>query len=564
MDDERNKTDSLREKALKTLEERGGHDDASLYHAKLEDLVQELSVYQIEIEHQNDELKKTQAQLEASRNRLFDLYHHSPAGYATITENYEIEEINLTACRMLGVDEFPELIGKRFTRFIMAEDQDTFYFHLKNSLTQPHPQSCELRLVAENREKPVVVRLESVRESPGGAGGPGKIRSSIMDITRAKEAEKFARESEQRFIETADLLPDAVFETDRDMYVTYANQAMSELFGFSPGDLEKGIRFLDLFHPGDRQAAEQRLARKHGGEETGAGEYRFLTKSGHVRVALFNESLIIKDNVVIGMRASLSDLTERKQLQKQADRARKIESIGMLAANIAHEFNNLFTSVYGHISLAKMDLDEAHAAYQALDKAEQSMDSAKELTGRLLTFSRGGNPVIEKIDPAPVVQEILDKTGLEAQLEWQRKPWPVLADANQLRQMIAHIVANAKEAMGPDGHLGIRLENVRISKGTHVIMTNGNYVRISFQDNGAGITKENLERIFDPYFTTKNGAAGLGLPIVHSIATRHRGHMELDSKPGEGTMVTVYLPAAGPSGEAAPDPDESHSAGASS
>jgi signal transduction histidine kinase/ActR/RegA family two-component response regulator len=422
MDGNGKSRDHVREKALRVLEKQGVR-DTSLYSASLEDLVQELSVYQIELEHQNEELKKTQVQLETSRDRLYDLYHNAPAGYVTINADHEVEEINRTACRMLGMDSPSGTAGERFTRFIHPEDQDIFYFHFKQSAGKVAPVLCELRLLPQKGEEPIAVRLESIGE-PQGEGVEGR-----------------------------------------------------------------------------------------------------------------------------RIRSTITDLTEIKRLQQAADRAEKIESLGMLAGNIAHEFNNLFTAVFGYISLAKMDLPPAHGAYEHLERAEKAISDARELTGRLLTFSKGGSPVIRRLDlarlAAHTIEQALADAPVEILLNAQENLWTVLADRDQTRQLIANLAANAKDAMPEGGSLQVELANAHMAGDSAASPTHRHYVRISIKDEGPGIARENLERVFDPYFTTREEAAGLGLTIAHSIVSRHNGHMEMHSNPGQGAEVVVYLPAEG-------------------
>ncbi|MGM0453377.1 MAG: PAS domain-containing hybrid sensor histidine kinase/response regulator [Thermodesulfobacteriota bacterium] len=539
-------SDALREKALKILEKKGVQDE-SLYSASLEDLIQELSIYQIELEHQNDELKKTQAELEASRNRLFDLYHNAPSGYVTINDDYVVEEINLTACKMLGMPQYNSVVGQRFTRFIRPEDQDAYYFHFKKCLKEQSPQLCELRLIAKDRRSFLVVRLESVKDTAASDNDRKKIRSSIIDITRAKEAEAVASENQRRFVETVDLLPDAVFETDRALNIIYANRAMTQLFDFSAEDIERGIKCLSLFYPDDVDAARQRIESIYSGGVFAPAEYRFVKKDGTVIDALFNDSAIIKNGDFSGLRVSITDLSELKRLRRAAERAEKIESIGMLAGNIAHEFNNLFMVLYGNLSMAKEELSPDHGAYEWVAAAEQSISTARELSGRLLTFSRGGDPLIRCIDPGDMVAEAIDAAigdgRVEVIMNGGQKSWPVYADADQLRQVVFQLAANAAQAMPAGGRLWVSLENLRVSGDAASVVPSGYYVRMVFTDEGPGISGPDLDRVFDPYFTTKQGAVGLGLSIAHSIITRHAGHIDVRSKPGEGCEFIVYLPS---------------------
>ena len=541
------KMSDLRKKAQKILEEKGVRDQ-SLFHAGIEELIQEVSIYQIELEHQNDELKKTRAELEASRDRLYDLYHNAPAGYATIREDYIIEEINETACIMLGSDHCRSLIGTRFTRFVHPKDQDIFYFHLQDGFTKDTPALCEIDLVPADEGTPVTVRMESIREADDG-GENRRIRSSIIDITRARQAERFARESEKRFVKTADLLPDALFETDPDFNITYANRAMSELFGVSKSRIDKGLNCLDLFFPERRKEAEEIIGRIRSGTDLPASEFEFITERGDKIDGLFSAAAIEKDGTFSGLRAGITDMTELKRLQEEAVRARKIESIGTLAGNIAHEFNNLFMVIFGNISFAKMELEEEHPAVKPLDTAETAIEDARELSGRLLTFSRGGAPVIRVVEPVSTVKNALyslpdcDRMSFEFHTEATIRY--VYADPDQLAQAVSNIAANARDAMGGNGTLWVWFENVSGENSRGEFPPAGEYVKIVFENQGPGIPAEHREKVFDPFFTTRTGSLGLGLTIAHSIISRHKGVVDTtrNLRKGTGAGFVVYLPA---------------------
>ena len=542
------KMDNLRQKALKILEEKGVQDQ-SLFRAGMEELIQEVSIYQIELEHQNDELKKTQAELEASRDRLYDLYHNAPAGYATIREDYVVEEINRTACALLSADEdCRSIMGARFTRFVDPKDQDSFYFHLQDSLQKDTPVLCEIDLAPGDGGTPVSVRLESIRES-GEEGGQRRIRSSIIDITRARQAERSVRESEKRFVETVDLLPDAVFETDRDLTITYANKAMADLFGFFQTKEKEKVNCLELFSPDRRKQAEEAIERICSGSALAASEFEFITEGGQKIDGLFSAASIETDGSFSGLRAGITDMSELKQLQKEAVRARKIESLGTLAGNIAHEFNNLFMVIFGNISFAKMELEEDHPAVKPLDTAGSAIEDARELSGRLLTFSKGGAPVIRVVEPVSTVKNALSKLDgcerISFEFHTEGTIRYVYADPDQLSQAVSNIAVNARDAMGGTGTLWVWFENVSGENSRGEFPPAGEYVKIVFEDQGPGIPAEHREKVFDPFFTTRTGSLGLGLTIAHSIISRHKGVMDTtrNLRKGTGAGFVVYLPA---------------------
>mgnify|MGYP006423135215 CR=1 FL=1 len=547
MNEIEHRMDNLRKKALKILEEKGVQDQ-SLFRAGMEELIQEVSIYQIELEHQNDELKKAWAELEGSRDRLSDLYHNAPAGYATIREDYIIEEINQTACTMLGFDHCRSLIGTRFTRFVHPKDQDGFYFHLTESLGKETPVQCEIDLAPAEDGTLVTVRMESIRE-PGDGGENRRIRSSIIDITRARQAERSALESEKRFVETVDLLPDAVFETDRKLGVTYANKAMTELLGFSGSRIHEGLNCLDLFSPDMRKEAEETIDRICSGSGLPASEFEFVTEGGDKIDGLFSAAPIETDGAFTGLRAGITDITELKRLQKEAVRARNLESLGTLAGNLAHEFNNLFMVIFGNLSFAKLELEEDHPAAQPLDAAGAAIENARELTGRLMTFSMGGAPVIRLVEPVATVKEALSKVpgcdGLSFEVHTEGTIRHVYADPDQLARAVSNIAANARDAMEGSGTLWVWFENVSDRDSQGDLPPSGEYVKIVFEDNGPGIPPGHKDKVFDPFFTTNEGSLGLGLTTAHSIISRHQGIMDTtrDLRRGTGAGFVVYLPA---------------------
>jgi len=219
----------------------------------------------------------------------------------------------------------------------------------------------------------------------------------------------------------------------------------------------------------------------------------------------------------------------------------------LLAGGIAHDFNNILTVIFGNIILAKLSQDEKSGSYEKLLEAEQSIVRAKELTHQLLTFSKGGAPVNETADISDLVvyTTTFMLRGSRTRCEFIISPdiWPVDVDVGQMSQVINNIVINADHAMPDGGVIRVALENKEIGQETAFPLGPGKYVRISITDEGEGIPKENITRVFDPYFTTKAGGSGLDLSTARSIVLRHGGHISIESEVGSGTLVRICLPA---------------------
>ncbi|MBU8910116.1 MAG: response regulator [Desulfobacterales bacterium] len=245
---------------------------------------------------------------------------------------------------------------------------------------------------------------------------------------------------------------------------------------------------------------------------------------------------------------------EHKKMEAQINLLQKMESIGTLAGGLAHDFNNLLYVVLGNINLAEDNLQNANLASENLKEAEKACLQAKELTKKLITFSKGGRPVKEETSIDKLVNSIvidtLKESGIQPAFSIPYDIKPIKIDIGQIKQVINNIAVNAKEAMNNKGVLKIDFKNVDITKEDNLPLAPGKYIKLSLKDNGTGISKQNINKIFDPYFSTKGmgveKAQGLGLAICHSIITHHNGLITVESEPEEGAVFLIYLPALTP------------------
>ena len=253
--------------------------------------------------------------------------------------------------------------------------------------------------------------------------------------------------------------------------------------------------------------------------------------------------------------AIILDITERKQLEAEIVKARNLESLGILAGGIAHDFNNLFQVLLGNIELAKMNTEESSKVFPFLEQAEQESKLATRLTSQLIAFSPGGNLHPIAIQPASYIREeaasTLTGSSLVAEYDLADTLWPITVDSSQFRNVIKQMVLNAMEAMPPDSEGKLKIiavnESFPENHGKLPALVPGNYVKISVQDQGSGISSEHLPRIFDPYFSTKERGSqkgmGLGLALCDAIIRKHGGKIAVQSKLGKGTTFHIYIPA---------------------
>lgn len=213
-----------------------------------------------------------------------------------------------------------------------------------------------------------------------------------------------------------------------------------------------------------------------------------------------------------------------------------------------HDFNNILSAILGNIELATYRVEKDAKTVSLLSDAQKATKRATKLTQQLLTFSKGGDPVKETTSISKLITEsadfVLHGSQVSCDYTFPDDLWMVNADSGQFGQVIQNIIINAKHAMPEGGRIHIRCDNIEDAASESLLsMHEGNFVSITIQDTGIGIPQEIIEKIFDPYFTTKQTGSGLGLAICHSIINKHDGHLSVQSSPGKGTTFTLYLPS---------------------
>lgn len=244
--------------------------------------------------------------------------------------------------------------------------------------------------------------------------------------------------------------------------------------------------------------------------------------------------------------AVILDTTERRRMQDDLMRTQKIESLGVIAAGIAHDFNNMLMGITANLSLlATRNPDGDGLLQDALSAA----GSARALTTQLLAFAKGGQPVKEEVCLEGALREVFSLatrgSSLNSGSEVSDGLWSVSCDIHQLKQAFTNILINAVQAMSGGGTLRMKAENLEVADGRPAEVPPGNYLRVTISDTGTGIPAKYLDRIFEPYFSTKEKGHGLGLSMVWSVVNSHGGHIYVSSEPGAGTEFRVWLPASG-------------------
>lgn len=331
-----------------------------------------------------------------------------------------------------------------------------------------------------------------------------------------------------------------------DEIVTFSNPASDALFGVPVGTLVG--RHLGEFTDAEQmKIIRSETERRRRGEHS-RYELEIMQPAGHKRRLLITAApQYDQSGEFTGTLGLLRDITDQRKMEEELLKMQKLESLSILAGGIAHDFNNYLVAILGNISLAKLALSPEDEAYQRLGAAENAASRAKDLTQQLLSFSKGGAPIKKAASLAALLQQTaefaLRGSNVRLHLSVAENLWPAEFDPGQITQLITNLVINADQAMPHGGIIHIEAENVTLDERHTLPLTGRHYIKLTIRDQGVGIPEKYLNKIFDPYFTTKQTGNGLGLATCYSIVKKHDGHITVDSQPGIGTTFTVYLPA---------------------
>ena len=475
--------------------------------------------------------------LRQGEERFRLIFEEGPLGMAIINPNYEYERVNQCFCDMLGYTE-EELFTKTFADITHPEDQN-IDLELSEKVFKGEIPSFQIekRFIKKGGE----IRWGSMIASVifDDHGMPVYGLAMIEDITERKFATEALQKSRENLQITLNSIADAVISTDENEKINRMNPVAETLTGWNM-EHALGRPFEEVVHLEYLQPAmeyESVLGGSYQPSSESASQYVLIAKNGD-RYNVARSSAPIKDaqNITIGSVFVFKDITEKLKIEEELVKAQKLESLSVLAGGIAHDFNNLLTGLYGNIQMAKFYPSSDAKAQTYLNRAIGSMEQAISLSEQLMTFSRADEPVKQSLSLSELLLEIaqfsLRGSNIELQTCINPDLLPVEADKGQLSQVIANLVINAQQAMPKGGVLKVWADN----------LIEENLVKITIIDEGEGILPENLNKIFDPYFTTKKSGNGLGLASAYSIIKNHNGEIFVHSDLNQGTTFDILLP----------------------
>jgi PAS domain S-box-containing protein len=435
--------------------------------------------------------------------------------------------------------------------FYAPESKPEIEAAVKKTAETGEPFDLETLFIPSGSKDKIWVR--ALGEAVYSGGKIVKLAGTFQNIDKYKRAEEALRAEEHRYQTLADISPVGIFRSDAQGQTTYVNPRWCQIAGLSTRDA-LGEGWLRAVHPQDREQVARGWYEAIQAPHSSTADYRFVHPDGTV-VWVMGQAVPEKDDAgrVVGYVGTITDVSEKKQMETRLLRSQRLESMGRLASGIAHDLNNILAPMLMSAPVLREAISDPDIR-QLVDTIESSALRGAAVIKQLLTFGRGLEgervPVQLKslvLDMLNIIRETFPKNIVTAK-ETPAGTWLVRGDATQLHQILMNLCVNARDAMPKGGKLTLELENVEVNGAVASMNPGacpGRHVALSVTDTGTGISPENLDKIFDPFFTTKEvgQGTGLGLSTVIGIVKSHVGFVQVNSRMGQGTQFKIYLPA---------------------
>lgn len=398
--------------------------------------------------------------------------------------------------------------------------------------------------------------LPRALELPSAARAGERLQREIQE---RELIEQELRRSQHELTNLFDLSLDIICITNPEGVLLRINKAFERILGYSTQELQ-GSRFVDLIHPEDKLSTQERFAQLLRGDTVYGYRNRYRTRDGQWRHLSWTSNLDPEQQLVYATARDITEQVQHEEIQKKQERAlretQRLESLGLLAGGVAHDFNNLLSIILGNAELLCMDMQAAQLDTEPAESIKQTTQRAAALCSQMLAYAGRGQFVIEPIDLSQQVLEMTEllhvslspNTSLHLDLD-QDLP-TIQTDAKQMRQIILNLVTNANEAISnKTGNITLRTytTHLEVERIPHIPLggsppQDGHYLCLEIKDDGVGMTPEIQQQAFEPFFTTHFTGRGLGLAAVQGMVRNHKGLIQVQSEPGQGTTISICLP----------------------
>jgi PAS domain S-box-containing protein len=501
-------------------------------------------------------VRRQLSKLEGVETRIRSIIENILDGMITIDEMGVICSVNSAAEKMFGYQAH-ELIGHRFTKLVpktypKEPDAQPVAWAWEQMAKRTGSTTLALGRSSKLVSFPIEISLSEMEVDQKKL-----YVAMVRDVTERKRFEKEIAAEKESLAVTLRSIGDGVITTDVEGKIIMLNNEAERLTGWTSKDAI-GRSLKTVFNVAIDLAAQARAQRSGYRNEAHSillslPENATLTSRDSSEYIIEQVASPIRDNKneVAGVVLVFRDITERQRNEAERRKAETLEQLGLLAGGIAHDFNNLLTAIIGNISLASLLLPPDNELTTRLVDAKNASLRARDLAQQLLTFARGGAPIKKTASIGKLIQDTvsfsLRGSHSRSEFNFGAELWPAEIDPGQISQVIANLVVNADQAMPNGGTLRVSCDNFSYNPSTGAPIADlsaGEYIRIGIRDEGVGIPEDYLKRIFDPYFTTKSKGTGLGLATTYSIVKNHNGLITVESNLHQGSVFTVYLPAA--------------------
>jgi len=449
---------------------------------------------------------------------------------------------------MLGYDAgaFPRVISA-WQESLHPDDKtqvlDALHSHIANNV----PYEVEYRIKRKDGSYVWWHDLGNAKHKSSGI--VAKMSGACTDVSERRRAETALLESEERYRTLFETSIDGIAVTDMAGRFLDCNKAFLTLVGYDKVFDLRSLSLEEITLPACL-ALDRKTFREHILVNGFCAPYEkeFIRKNGErIPVSYVAWIKMEDDGRPSEIWCLVRDITEKRKMDFEMQKSQHLESLSVLAGGIAHDFNNLLGGIFGYIDIAREFVQSPDKTIEFLDKALKSLDRAKDLSQRLLTFSKGGGPVKHLVSIGEIIRDTATLSFAGKNVRPRLHIAPDLyfceADSSQIGRVLSNLFVNAHQAMPDGGIISIFAENTVIAAGSLLPLAPGFYVKVKIRDKGIGIAPEYLAKIFDPFFSTKKSGTGLGLTICQSIIKKHDGRIDVASQPGKGTEFSVYLPA---------------------
>jgi len=497
--------------------------------------------------------RRHQQMLIDGESHFRELFENAPTAYQSLDEQGILLEVNAAWLNLLGYER-EEVIGKPVANFLEPSQIVLMQDRFPKFKASGRLRGAEF--VFNRHDGKLVTVTVDGRIQTDADGAFQQTHCVLHDITDRKQSEVALRNSEQRLLLALDSSQLGTFEWDIRKGTMKWDQRHAELFGVSlDGFGETYEELINCLHPDDRANAEAVIARARKSRTMESLEFRVIWPDESIHWIQWSGRFYYDPQTGAPLYAAgvALDTDDRRELEEQLRQAQKMEAVGQLAGGVAHDFNNLLQVINGYSELALADLDDDHPATKCVTEVGGAGKRAATLVTQLLAFSRRQVIDPEDMNLNKVIESLLQflqrTLGDHITIEFMpgHQLGTVNADRGQLEQVLMNLCINARDAMIDGGTLTIETENVHFDKEycqTHAWASPGRYMLLSITDTGSGMDRATLERIWEPFFTTKEPGkgTGLGLSTVYGIVRQHDGLIHVYSELQRGTTFKVYLP----------------------